>query len=1017
MSALDLRELFDAVDALPAESQEAALRKLTNDEALIGQVLRICGHARADKTNFAAAVLNSAADISAKLAEEIKPDDVLGTWKLIEKIGQGGMGSVFLAERADGAFEQRVAIKVIHGLPTTAAKARLTQERQILAGLTHPNIARLFDGGATPSGQPYLVMELIEGAALDAHCANKNATFLDVLKLLLPICETVAVAHQRLIVHCDIKPANILVTSANRPVLLDFGIASLLSAESNAGNIDVEKVVGAAASMPSKNESTKLTRAVMSADGAMLAYTPRYASPEQKAGSAITTASDIFSLGRVLEELCEADANFAATAKTAGLVNPLQLKMREVRAIIQKACAPLPSQRYSSAANMADDIRRVLHGENVAAASAIPGYTSRKWLGRYVVAMAVGIGFVAMAAGFSVRLVEEKKLAQQQAANAETARAQAVLAQRESQTAKLDADQQRDRAVESDTLAQAAKAQAETSAGLETLAKQQAMASAALETTAKLTAEGAQAQALKERDRAVIAQASTTKVNDFLISIFDGVNPAKGGKRDASAKDVINLAEKRLDALKDIDASSQERLFNSLANVHFYLGETSKAIEYHEKRIKVLAQEGDKTVSQRINALGIIAGLKRDSQMPGSKEAMSEALALAKQHEAADPIRYVDTITLQIANYQAEALYFEAQKLAVVADPVWLRHVPDPWKNNRYLVFRHAVAHTERYLGNYAGAENEFKKVAEQRLLEMPINEDYLARTLVGLGVVLQEQGKMTEAEAAFKRAMEGTLKQNGEANSYYRTTILYYYAIFLSDTKRPEEARAVLDRMDALAQKYTQNAADDTRVLLVRAVLAEEAGQIVQAIQLQQRVAKVYTETLGANSRFAFERLNKIALLNLKIKDIAAAKTAANASYAAALKSYAANDEAALNIQRTKAAIALAEAQPVNAAVSLDGVVTAYGSTAPRFQQEVRFEAAKAWQAVAVATRVDANAADVAGVRGVAGAGGVAPTTTPAQAIARAREHARIALEMATKMGGEKSSAYQSAKALVAAL
>ena len=981
MSALDLRELFDAVDALPADAQEAALRNLTSDEALISQVLRVCGHARADKTNFAAAVLNNAADISAKLAEEIKPDDVLGTWKLIEKIGQGGMGSVFLAERADGAFEQRVAIKVIHGLPTPSAKARLTQERQILAGLTHPNIARLFDGGATPSGQPYLVMELIEGASLDAHCANKNATFLDVLKLVLPICETVAVAHQRLVVHCDIKPANILVTSASRPVLLDFGIASLLSAESNGGQVDTKTSASTDSSASGKNESAKLTRTVLTADGAVLAYTPRYASPEQKAGSSITTASDIFSLGRVLEELCEADANFAAHAKTAGLLNPQQLKMREVRAIIQKACAVLPSQRYSSAANMADDIRRVLEGENVAAALPVPGYKSRKWFGRNAVAMAVSIGFMAMAVGFSMRLVEEKRLAQQQAANAETARAQAVLAQRESLTAKVDADKQRDNAVASDTRAQAAKTQAETSASLEI--------------TAKLSAQKAQAQALTERDRAVLAQKSTTKVNDFLVSMFDGVNPAKGGKRDASARDIITAAEKKLDTLKDIDASSQERLFNSLANVHFYLGETSKAIEYHEKRIKVLAQEGDKTVSQRINALGIMAGLKRDIQAPGAKEAMLEALALAKQHEATDPIRYVDTITLQIANYQAEALYVEAQKLAVTADPVWLRHVPNPWKNNRYLVFRHAVGHTERFLGNYAVAESEFRKVAAERMLETPINEDYLARTLVGLGVVLQEQGKMDQAEAAFKRGMEGTLKQNGEANAYYRSTILYFYALFLKESKRLPEARAALDRMDFLTQKYSNNAADDPRIALLRAALAEEEGQVVQAIQLQERVAKIYTDTLGANSRFAFERLNKIAWLHLEIKNIAAAKTAANASYAAALKSYKPNDEVALNIQRTLAAIALAEGQPQSAAAILDGAISAYRNTAPRFQQEVRFDAAKAWQGVARLS-TDAKSAD---------------------AQARAREHAAIALEMALRTAGEKSKVYESAKALVVAI
>ena len=166
---------------------------------------------------------------------ELEEGDRLGAWRLLRPLAKGGMGTVYLAERADGHFEQRAAIKLIRGMPNAEMLAHFTRERQILATLQHPNIARLLDGGATPGGQPYLVMEYVEGEPIDAYC-NDRALSLDArLRLFEEVCGAVQFAHQRLIVHCDLKPSNVLVRDDGTPVLLDFGIARALDRQRGPG--------------------------------------------------------------------------------------------------------------------------------------------------------------------------------------------------------------------------------------------------------------------------------------------------------------------------------------------------------------------------------------------------------------------------------------------------------------------------------------------------------------------------------------------------------------------------------------------------------------------------------------------------------------------------------------------------------------------------------------------------------------------------------------------------------------
>lgn len=203
----------------------------------------------------------------------------IGPYKVLREIGHGGMGTVYLAVRDDDVFKKRVAIKLVRrGMDTDSIIRRFRNERQILASLDHPNIARLLDGGATEDGLPYLVLEYIEGQPMDDYCDRHQLSIEERVKLFRTVCAAVQFAHQNLIVHRDLKPGNILVTADGTPKLLDFGIARILNLELSSQTIDPTLSI-------------------------MKLLTPGYASPEQMRGETITTASDVYSLGVILYQL------------------------------------------------------------------------------------------------------------------------------------------------------------------------------------------------------------------------------------------------------------------------------------------------------------------------------------------------------------------------------------------------------------------------------------------------------------------------------------------------------------------------------------------------------------------------------------------------------------------------------------------------------------------------------------------------------------------------------------------
>lgn len=253
----------------------------------------------------------------------------VGPYRLIRQIGAGGMGAVYLAAREHARTGRFVAVKVVtHSPEQDWVRERLRYERQVLSKLAHPHIAKLLDSGAAEDGAPYLAMEYIDGLAIDRYCRERSLTLEERLTLFLGVCEAVSYAHRNGIVHCDLKPGNILVTSRGIPKLLDFGIAKILD-------------VG---------------QAGVSCSGAPRMMTPQYASPEQARGEIITTASDIYSLGVVLHELIAGRRPVRRSASDSRS----QRLPRTLRRIVRKAMRAEPARRYSSMEHFMADIRRYL---------------------------------------------------------------------------------------------------------------------------------------------------------------------------------------------------------------------------------------------------------------------------------------------------------------------------------------------------------------------------------------------------------------------------------------------------------------------------------------------------------------------------------------------------------------------------------------------------------------------------------------------------------------------------------
>lgn len=423
-------ELFEQLLDLEQAERDRYLDENCHDEALRGRVFTLL---RADER--ARGLLEKEAgehlaDMAIDDVVDAPLPENIGQYRIVSRLGEGGMATVYQAERRGADFEQTVALKLISPLRQTEHwQQRFLQERQILASLQHPNIAVLLDGGIAENGQPFFAMEYVSGMPITKYCDAKNLSVNARLKLLLAVCDAISYAHSNLIVHRDIKPSNILVDESGQPRLLDFGIAKILS-----------------------EEETDRTQT------SMRALTPDYAAPEQFVGGAATTTVDVYALGGLLFELVSGSRPFARVsgsaldiereirkrgaptfANSSTALDPIERErvaaMRglpwrrllrtisgDLERIALKALRKEPERRYASVDAFATDLRRYLNGLPVEARPDTLGYRVRKFASRHPVGLPLGVAAAAALLAMSGFALHQAQQAELEAAKANETR-------------------------------------------------------------------------------------------------------------------------------------------------------------------------------------------------------------------------------------------------------------------------------------------------------------------------------------------------------------------------------------------------------------------------------------------------------------------------------------------------------------------------------------------------------------------------------------------------------------------
>ena len=730
-------------------------------------------------------------------SEETPPEEQIGRWRLVRRIGRGGMGTVYLAERADGQFEQRVALKLLRrGIDTEDVLSRFRAERQILATLNHPNIARLIGGGATSDGRPYLVMELVEGEPITAFADSRRLTVDQRLQLFVTVARAIQYAHRNLIVHRDIKPGNIMVANDGEVKLLDFGIAKLLDEST--------------ADAPHTQTGSRL-------------FTPEYASPEQLRGETVTTASDVYQLGVLLYRLIcgrlptdfsagrsrgaapptlrepappsvaleratadtdpDSSADSSEIARSRG-TDPRRLRSRLRGELDVIACAALriePERRYATAAELADDVERHLQGRPITAHADTWRYRTQKFVRRHPGAVAAGIalviaatGYIATLQAYADRLASERNIAQvehlraesaQQIAEAERARAEMERDRAEGSLTRAEAEQRR--AAAAQMIAEAERARAQTEWG---------------------RAEGALSRELEQTARA-------QRVSGFLVGLFEALDPAESGLAEPSARDLLSRGIIEAEALED-DPLTQTELFEVLTGVHeslgFYPEALNLALRSLETRRFLFGNEHE-SVAESLTRLGEVR--RRTGDLAGAEAAHREALALqhrllgTEHASVATTLNSLGEVRRQKGDFAgAVALHREALEMRrALLDPehpdvaTSLSDLGEALRRQRD--FRGAVVHHENALAirrkafgnehpdvaaslNYLGlattdaGDFDTAEVFHRQALEIwrrLLGDEHpsVAHGLNALGIVLQRKRDLEGAAATHEQALE----------------------------------------------------------------------------------------------------------------------------------------------------------------------------------------------------------------------------------------------------------------------
>jgi serine/threonine-protein kinase len=623
-------------------------------------------------------------------------DSQIGPYRVLRRIGAGGMSTVYLAERVEHDFRIEVALKVIkRGLDTEELLRRFVTERRLLAGLSHPNIARLIDGGATPDARPYLAMEHVDGTPIDRYCAEHGLAVEERLALFRTVCGAVAYAHRALVVHRDLKPSNILVTRDGVPKLLDFGIAKVLDAASERDDGGSGGAARAAA--------TVTTWRMM---------TPRYASPEQIRGDATTTATDVYSLGVILYELLALAPPF-----------PIDASLTDVERMVRDVEPPRPSTRVRQALGARRSLTSThAEGEPRPAETSDPARLARRLAGDLDM-----IVLAAMRKEPERRYGSVEQLSEDIRRHVERLPVMARPDTLRYRTAKF---------VRRNPAPVAAAAIVVT-----LLAAFAAAMSIQLGTTRR------------ERDRANREAETARTTVEFLEGLFRVSDPSEARGRTVTAREMLERGAQRIDTELAAEPLVQARLLRSIGGVYANLGLYEEARPNMERAVEIhRATPGAEPLELAASLDRLANLLRRTGDTAGALALAEEALALRERTLGADDLNVASSLNNVALLRTRTGDLAGARALLERAIANRERAQGRAHADLVAPLFSLANIHFDR--GDYEAARSLFER--SLRIAETSLGPDHpnVASALGNLSQIASELGRHAEAESLLHRAL-----------------------------------------------------------------------------------------------------------------------------------------------------------------------------------------------------------------------------------------------------------------------
>jgi eukaryotic-like serine/threonine-protein kinase len=764
----EVEALLDAVLELPPPARDAHLDDpATGDPELRAEVRRLLRSQALAERYFERPATEFAEELMTGPGEADDPprpaaSGKVGPYRIRGEAGHGGMGTVYLAERDDEQFQQKVALKLVRGamLADEHLVSRFREERQILASLSHPHIARLLDGGVTGEGLPWFAMEYVSGVPIDVYCEQNRLNLPARIELFRTVCDAVQYAHRKLVVHLDLKPSNILVTEGGEPKLLDFGVARLVD--------PANSPVGLAAT-----------------HAGLRLLTPEYASPEQVRGDPVTTASDVYSLGVLLYRLLSGVAPYAATGRPHELaraiqdaqpprpssVAPVSLRRRlrgDLDTIVLRALQKEPERRYPSVQALSSDLRRHLESHPVQARPDTRRYRAGRFIRRHRAGVGAAALLLLVLTGGLVGTAWQAREALRQAERAEVVRAFLVSLFEASDPAESRGD-----AI----------------------------------TARELLDRGA--------ERAVAELAGRPALQAEMLGVLGGIYRDLGSY--PRAEPLLRTAvELRRDARGGGDPATAAALFE-LAQLLVAMGRRSEAEATHREALALRRSSlGPRhpDVGRSLGALGTVLG--RAGEYEEAERLHREGLDLLVRHHGGDHPDVAAAMDELGSLLRARGSFAEAEEvwrntLSLRSRVLGPDHLATATSTNNL-----ALLLSDR--GELEEAEALYRQVLDFDLRRLGEEHPYTASVMNNLASVLRRKGELSAAEDLYRRALEIDRALHGDAHPKV-ATVLNNLAAVLRD--RGELAESERLYREALAAFLAANGDGHPSVGTAHAVLA----------------------------------------------------------------------------------------------------------------------------------------------------------------------------------------------------